>query len=292
MINEKLVHQLISDQFPNWKNLAVKSVLHQGWDNRTYRLGEELLVRLPSGEQYSNQVEKEYQWLPKLAPLLPLTIPKPLALGKPSEIFPWYWSVNRWLPGESAIYSKIDDLSEFAACLAHFLKSLQKIDTTNAPRPGAQNFYRGGDLKNYDIEARKAIMCLVGKINVAKAREIWENAILTEWKGFPLWVHGDISPGNLLTQNGKLTAVIDFGQLSAGDPACDLAIAWTFFEGKSRELFRSILSLDDNTWLRARAWTLWKFMIVAAGMTQWNAAEAEMPFQIINTVIEDYIKYT
>lgn len=286
-INSGLVHRLIATQFPQWKDLPIQAVALSGWDNRTFHLGEEMLIRMPSSAEYAAQVEKEQHWLPRLAPLLPLPIPEPLAMGEPMFDYPWKWSIYRWIAGEIASSSHIDNLSDFARDLAHFLSSLQRIDPSGGPIPGPHSFYRGGPLKTYDAEVRRAIALLKDKIDVDAATKVWEAALATTWEAKPVWVHGDIAPGNLLVQNGKLSAVIDFGQLTIGDPACDLAIAWTFFHDDSRRTFRKMLLLDVGTWVRGRGWTLWKALIVAAGLTNTIAAEAEACLRIINEVLKN-----
>jgi aminoglycoside phosphotransferase (APT) family kinase protein len=246
-IDIDLVQRLISSQFPQWKDLPVKPVKTSGWDNRTFHLGNQMLVRMPSAADYAESVIDEQQWLSKLAPLLPLTIPMPLAMGKPAEDYPWNWSIYRWLEGETIasayVSGHITDLCGVAKNLAQFLSALQHIDSTGGPLP----ISRGGSLSIYDAEMRQAIADLKDKIDVTAAIEIWEAALATNWHGAPVWVHGDISAGNMLVQNGRLSAIIDFGGLVAGDPACDLAIAWTLFEGESRKLFRSLLPLDTDT---------------------------------------------
>lgn len=286
-IDETLVRHLVVTQFPQWRDLPIWPVTHQGWDNRTFHLGDDLLVRMPSAAEYAVQVEKEHRWLPKLARLLPLPIPVPLAIGEPAEGYSWRWSINRWLPGETAARAPIADLSEFAISLAQFLIALESIDASDGPLPGPHSFYRGGSLTVYNSETRQAIAVLKDKIDVGVATNIWEVALATTWQGPLIWVHGDISVGNLLVQEGRLSAVIDFGQLTTGDPACDLAIAWTLFKGKSREVFRQTLALDDGTWARGRAWALWKALIMAAGFTNSNAVEAVESWRIIHEVLAD-----
>jgi aminoglycoside phosphotransferase (APT) family kinase protein len=284
-IDTELVKRLVSTQFPQWKNLAVKAVTHSGWDNRTFHLGEDMLVRMPSAAAYALQVEKEQHWLPILAPKLPLPIPLPLAFGKPAEGYPWQWSIYSWLEGENAASTTITDLNDFAKTLATFLTALQKIDSTDGPRAGIHNFHRGGLLENYAAETRKAMQTLKDKINVNAAIKVWEEALATTWCGKPVWVHGDINATNLLVHAGKLNAVIDFGQLAVGDPACDLAIAWNFFEDDSRKVFRDTLSLDADTWARGRAWALWKALIIAAGFTHLKNQATTQALQIINEVL-------
>lgn len=287
IIDVSLVRHLIAAQFPQWKDLPIQPVALSGWDNRTFHLGKDMLVRMPSAAPYAAQVEKEHKWLPKLAPLLPLPIPVPLAIGEPANGYPWKWSIYRWLEGETAASAPIDNLCDFATSLAQFLISLQRIDSTGGPLPGPHSFYRGGPLITYDAETRKAITVLKDKIDVESATKIWEAALATAWHNSPVWVHGDVSAGNLLVQDGRLSAVIDFGQLTIGDPACDLAIAWTLFKGESREVFRAMLPLDAGTWTRGRAWTLWKALIIAAGFTNPNNLEAAQCWHIIDEVLAD-----
>jgi aminoglycoside phosphotransferase (APT) family kinase protein len=210
-------------------------------------------------------------------------------MGKPAEgFYPWNWSIYRWLEGETLasayVSGHVTDLCDVARSLAQFFCALQRIDSTGRPQP----VWRGGSLSMYDTEMRQAIVVLKDKIDVTVATEIWEAALATSWHGAPVWVHGDISAGNLLVQDGRLSAVIDFGGIVVGDPACDLAIAWTLFEGESRELFRSLLPLDVETWVRGRAWTLCKALITAAESTNPNNFESAQCWGIIDKVIADY----
>jgi len=286
VIDDTLVRRMVAAQFPQWADLPVRSAEVGGRDNKTFRLGEHMIVRLPSAADYSAQVEKEHRWLPKLAPLLPLPIPTPLAMGEPASGYPWRWSIYRRIEGDTAAPERIADLSDLAASLAQFLIALQRIDPTDGPRPGPHNFWRGGSLTTYDAETRQAIALLKGKVNTKAATEVWERALKTTWNRPPVWLHGDVSAGNLLVKGGRLSAVIDFGMLGVGDPACDLSIGWTLFSGESRKAFRAMLPLDAGTWARGRAWTLWKVLIVAAGLTETNAVEAARPWRVIDEVLE------
>jgi aminoglycoside phosphotransferase (APT) family kinase protein len=286
VIDDMLVRRMVAAQFPQWADLPVRSAAVGGWDNKTFHLGEHMIARLPSAADYSAQVEKEHRWLPKLAPLLPLPIPTPLAMGEPAGGYPWRWSIYRWIEGDTAAPERIADLSDFAASLAQFLIALQRVDPTDGPRQGPHNFYRGGSLTTYDAETRQAIALLKGRINTKTATEVWEAALKTTWDRPPVWIHGDVSAGNLLVKEGRLSAVIDFGMLGVGDPACDLPIAWTLFSRESREAFRAMLPFDAGTWARGRAWTLWKALIVAAGLIETNAVEAARPWRVIDEVLE------
>ncbi|RWE40309.1 MAG: aminoglycoside phosphotransferase family protein [Mesorhizobium sp.] len=286
-IDVALVRRLIAAQFPHWKNLAVRPVDFGGWDNRTFHLGDEMTVRLPSAAAYSLQVEKEHRWLPRLAPLLPLPIPVPLAMGVPAEGYPWHWSVYGWIEGATAKRERIADLSEFAADLARFLVALKHVDAADGPAPGQHNFFRGGPLTVYDGETRQAISALGNRIDAGAATAVWERALAAAWEGPSVWFHGDVSQGNLLVEKGRLGAVIDFGTSGIGDPSCDLAIAWTFFEGESRDTFRACLAADEATWARGRGWALWKALIIAAGHIDVAPAEIEESWRVIDAVLID-----
>ena len=287
-INVSLVRRLVTAQFPRWADLPIRAVEFDGWDNRTFRLGETMSVRLPSAEWYAAQVEKEHRWLPRLAPLLPLPIPVPLAMGVPAEGYPWNWSIYRWLDGEPATLAPIADLPQFATTLAHFLTALQRIDPTGGPPPGPHNFYRGGPLMVYDGETRNAIAALDGQIDTAAVTAVWEAALNATWHGPPVWVHGDVAAGNLLVTEGRLSAVIDFGTSGVGDPACDVVIAWTFLSGASREAFRAGLPLDDATWARGRGWALWKALITLAADIHTNPLKAREARRVVDEVLADH----
>lgn len=257
-ITPALVSRLVAAQFPQWAQLPVTPVDLDGWDNTTFRLGEDLSVRLPSADGYVAQIDKEHRWLPILAPHLPFPIPEPLAKGAPGSGFPRPWSVYRWLAGEHATVERIADLNGFAADLADCLAALYRIDTAGGPAAGAHSFFRGGPLTTYDREAREAISALTGEIDTDAATAVWEAALAATWPGPSVWVHGDVTASNLLVADGRLSAVIDFGCSAVGDPACDVTIAWTFFSGDSREAFRTRLPVDRGTWARGRGWALWK----------------------------------
>lgn len=260
-ITATLVSELVRSQFPQWANLPVTPVESDGWDNRTFRLGRAMSARLPSDDAYVPQIEKEHRWLPILAPRLPLPIPEPLAKGSPGCGFNRPWSVYRWLHGENASTERLISIADFASGLAGFLVELHRTDPLGGPPPGAHNFFRGGPLAIYDTQTRDAIAALADDIDSTAATAVWDAALDAEWDGRPVWVHGDMSASNLLVDNGRLSAVIDFGCCAIGDPACDTAIAWTFFPAKARRLFRSHLEMDHETWARGRAWALWKALI-------------------------------
>jgi aminoglycoside phosphotransferase (APT) family kinase protein len=275
-ITTQLVSRLVADQFPRWADLPVTPVELDGWDNTTFRLGEQLAVRLPSADAYVQQVDKEHRWLPVLGPQLPLEIPRPLAKGVPGSGFPRPWSVYRWLPGEHTTPDRVGDLDRFATDLADFLAALYEVDPGGGPEPGEHNFSRGGPPAVYDNETRAAISALKDEVDADAATEVWEAALAATWDGRPVWVHGDVAASNLLVVDGRLSAVVDFGCSAVGDPACDTVIAWTFLFGESRKLFRDRLPVDEGTWARGRGWALWKALITLVRALEVGAGEPDL----------------
>ncbi len=272
-VDVPLVKQLIARQFPQWAELAVEPVAEDGWDNWTFRLGEAMKVRLPSATGYAEQAEKEARWLPHLAPQLPVAVPVPLGLGEPDLGYPWHWSIYEWLEGEPATRDNVADLLCFAEDVAAFLTALQRIDATGGPPPGSHNFLRGAPpMSIYGDEARRSVTAIAARIDAPAAQAVLDAAQAATWSSAPVWVHGDVAVGNLLVQNGRLNAVIDFGTSAVGDPACDLVIAWVFFEGESRRAFRRAVTADAGMWARARGWAVWKAALVLANNSPVNAA--------------------
>jgi aminoglycoside phosphotransferase (APT) family kinase protein len=291
-IDATLVKQLIRAQFPQWAGLPVAPVENGGWDNRTFRLGDSMSVRLPSALRYVAQVEKEHRWLPELRPHLPFPIPVPLGLGFPGAGYPWPWSIYGWLDGKPAHVARIHDLNRFAVDLAHFLVALRGIDASHGPAAGAHNFHRGGSLTVYDTETRQSIGKLADMIDVAPVNEVWEAALTTSWQGLPVWVHGDVAETNLLVKEGRLAAVIDFGSSAIGDPSCDLAIAWTLLDPASRNAFRSAIALDPATWKRARGWAIWKALITLARFRDTDPNQANKAHHVIRDIVDDHAQAT
>lgn len=287
-IDANLVRRLLKAQFPQWCDLPLRPAPLSGWDNRTFRLGERMAVRLPSAQAYASQVEKEQRWLPVLARGLPFAVPSPLAMGQPGEGYPWHWSVYNWLEGSSARASHIADRRRFATKLAEFLRALQQIDTTGGPPPGAHNCYRGGPLDRYDAETRSAVAALGEQICGSDIICAWEASVAAKWHGPPVWLHGDLAPGNLLVSGGELSSVIDFGCCAIGDPACDLAVAWAFFRSDERSAFRAALALAPDDWARGRGWALWKALVVLAGLAGNDPADADSARITLCEVLEDH----
>lgn len=284
-----LVRRLLAAQFPRWADLSIAPVPSAGTDNAIYRLGEDMAVRLPRVAWAIGQVEKEQRLLPRLAPHLPLAIPVPLAKGSPAEGYPWHWSVYPWLEGENATIDRIGDLREAAADLAQFVAALQRIDPAGGPPPGAHNSFRGVPLSTRDAHTRAAIASLDGMLDTGAVTAAWDTALQAPaWHGPPVWIHGDLQSGNLLAQQGRLSAVIDFGCLGVGDPACDLIVAWNLFSGESRDVFRTALRVDDAAWARGRGWALSVGLIALPYYQSTNPVLAGISRRAIDEALADH----
>ena len=248
-----LVRRLLAGQFPQWAQLPLRPVPSSGTDNALYRLGDDLVVRLPRIGWAATDVEAEQRRLRHLAPRLPLPIPEPLAAGAPDAGYAWPWSVYRWLPGEEAQADRLRDLVGTAEELAGFIRALHGIEVVDPPSGGG----RGGPLAARDAATKDAIAALDGELDARAVTAVWEEALAAPvWTGPPVWVHGDLAPGNLLLRDGRLAAVLDFGALNAGDPAVDLLVAWNLFSGEARERYRTALGVDDAAWARGRGWAV------------------------------------
>lgn len=286
-IDVELVKRLIASQFPDWQRLNLRPIPYTGTDNAIFRLGEELVVRLPRIHWAAEQPESENHWLPLLAPHLPLSIPKPLRLGTPEFGYPWKWSVHQWLQGENALTTPVNSPTEAALTLARFVSAMHRFDYTQGHTPpgGA----RGVPLQERDSETRAAILSLTSLIDVETATSVWEDALAApSWNDPPVCLHGDLAPGNLLVNQGRLSAVIDFGELAIGDPACDLMVAWNYLKPSTRKIFRDALDMDDAAWRRGRGWALSVALIALPYYLESNPAIVSASHRTISHVLSDF----
>ena len=286
MLNVDLVQLLVVTQFPQWAALPVRAAEPQGWDNRTFRLGTDLSVRLPSAQGYVAQVEKEHRWLPFLAGSLSWPVPVPVALGRPGHGYPFPWSVYGWLAGQPAGTVELPDLSTFAADVARVLSDLQAVSCSDGPPAGAHSSYRGSPLATYDEETQECLTELDGRVDTQGTRAVWDAALAAHEDVQPVWFHGDMAVNNLLVHEGRLAGVIDFGCCGVGDPACDLVLAWTLFTGESRAVFRAGLPADARLWARARGWTLWKALLQLRAFRD-VGGEVTAAHRVLLEVLED-----
>ncbi|GGJ48722.1 aminoglycoside phosphotransferase family protein [Deinococcus roseus] len=284
----EVVQHLLTTQFPEFAHLPLNVMQSSGTDNRMYRLGKALTVRLPRISWATPQVEKEHLWLPRLAPHLPLQIPEPVALGQPDDTYPWHWSIYRWLEGKNASLEGVSDADLLAKDLAGFMLALQNIPATDGPVPGHHNFGRGVSLHERDPMTRKALQELEGWFDVKALTSLWEKALSAPaWDSPPVWIHGDLQAGNLLVHNGKLHAVIDFGGLGVGDPACDLMVAWNLFDAPTRETFRQALQADDASWERGKGWALSVAVVALPYYRHTNPGLVAISTQALNALLAD-----
>jgi aminoglycoside phosphotransferase (APT) family kinase protein len=251
-IDVDLVRRLLSRQFPRWADLRLEPVASAGTVNALYRLGDHMVVRLPRVERAKGGVEHEHEWIPRLSPLLPVTIPPLLGKGVPGEGYPLPWSVFHWIEGENPTADKLAAPDGLAQDVATFIAALRRIDPTGAPPA-----YRGGSLMTRDGEVRMWITNLGDAIHTDAVMEVWKKSLQAPpWPRPPVWVHSDLLPGNLLVSRGRLSGVIDFAASGVGDPACDLIVAWNLLPPSVRSDFRAALNTDEATWARGRGWAL------------------------------------
>ncbi|EOD68632.1 aminoglycoside phosphotransferase family protein [Amycolatopsis vancoresmycina] len=250
-IDAALARRLVGTQFPRWAGLPLRRHEPAGSDHVIFRLGEHLSVRLPRHDGAIGQAAKEAEWLHRLAPHLPLAVPEPVAVGEAAFGYPWPWSVSRWLDGEVASFDALSGSHEAAGVLAGFLAALHRFDADPAGDLG------GRPLAARDAATRAAIAKVGHTFGSAAMTGLWDAALAAPgWDRPPVWFHGDFHTGNLLTRSGRLSAVIDFGELGFGDPAGDLIIAFTLMSPGTRATFRAALGVDDATWTRGRGWAL------------------------------------
>ena len=262
--DERLARRLVDSQFPRWAGLALRRVTPGGSDHVIYRLGSDLSVRLPRHTGAIRQAAKELSLLPRFAPRLPLAVPEPVAVGEPGLGYPWAWGVSRWLDGAVARYEELGESVETALRLAEFLTALQSVHlgvagepSVVADEPVAAVVGRDEPLADHDDEVRAAIADIADAFDAPALLAIWRAAVTAPaWDRPPVWYHGDFHTGNLLTTDGRVSAVIDFGGLGRGDPARDLMMAFTLLEGRARQAFREALAVDEATWARGRGRSL------------------------------------
>jgi aminoglycoside phosphotransferase (APT) family kinase protein len=285
-IDAVLVRRLIAGQFPQWAGLAVEQFPSGGTVNAMYRLGDDMVVRLPLVQGGADDVLLERTWLSRLALRLPTPVPEVLGDGEPAEGYPWPWSVCRWLAGKNPEADALSEPVLLAEDLAEFVAAMRSITL-----PGAPQAHRGGPVASLDAETRAAIGELRGipqeGVDCDAATAVWEEALRAPgWDGPPVWLHADLMPGNLLVDGGgRLTSVIDFGCLGMGDPACDLFPAWNLLPVNAREVFRDALRVDDASWIRGRGRTLSQALIALPYYRQTNPAMAHNARHVIWTVL-------
>jgi aminoglycoside phosphotransferase (APT) family kinase protein len=281
-INTQLVHRLLLTQLPHLSDRPLKEVQPTGTVNAIYRLGDDLCVRLPRVRHWAGDLEKELEWLPKLARRLPLAVPEPVAKGEAGSGYPFPWAIYRWIEGETFATDRLADERQAAADLAQFVAELRRIDPSRAPRSGRE------PLRQLDAVTRAAIESLRGVVDTDAAAAAWESSLQAPaWDGSPVWRHCDLLPSNLLVEGGGLKAVIDFGAAGVGDPALDVIPAWSVFGDGGRIAFRGVLDVDEGTWARARGFALHQALLIIPYYPETNPGFVAMAKRTVQAVTDD-----
>ncbi|MFI9825031.1 aminoglycoside phosphotransferase family protein [Streptomyces sp. NPDC052013] len=282
-VDARLVERLIAGQFPEWAGLPVVRLRSSGTENAMFRLGEDLVVRLPRHPGAVDDVAHELRLLPRLGARLPFATPGPVGAGVAGEGFPWPWAVYRWLDGANPVVDALDDPEALAVDLAAFVTALRRIDPADGPAG-----YRGGPLATRDRLTREAIAQLAERVDTGAVTAVWEESLRApEHAGAPVWAHGDLSPGNVLVDGGRLAAVIDFGTVGVGDPAVDLIVAWNLLPAQARGIFREAVGADEAQWARGRGWALSISLIQLPFYWETNPPLAENSRHVIKEILTE-----
>ncbi|MEV6180893.1 aminoglycoside phosphotransferase family protein [Streptomyces sp. NPDC052015] len=282
-IDVPLVRRLVAAQFPRWATLPVERLVSSGTENAMFRLGDDKVVRLPRHPGAVESVAHEQYWLARLGSRLPVAAPAPLERGEPGEGFPWPWSVYRWLDGRNPVAGAVERPRTLAADLGTFVAGLRGIDARDGPP-----CHRGVPLAERDAFTRSAIAELEGRIDTGAVTALWEEALRVPVRTAPpVWAHGDLSPGNVLVEDGRLAAVIDFGGVGVGDPAVDLIVAWNLLPASARATFRDAVGADDDEWARGRGWALSISLIQLPFYWETNPPLAENSRHVIREILAE-----
>lgn len=284
-IDEPLVRRMLADQAPRFADLLLEPFA-SGWDNTIFALGSDHLVRLPHRELSVDLVRHEHRWLPALAARLPIAIPVPVVLGQPSADFPWPWSIVECVAGADAIATP-PEAKAAVRLMAQFFSAMH----VPAPADAPLNPWRGGPIgERHEITQKRFDRLdswLDGRADADRLRLLWQKAIEADaYAGPPVWIHGDVHPGNVIVRDGHIVSVIDFGDLTSGDPATDLGSAWMFFDGADRLELRRLLDIDEATWCRARGWALSVALAIAENSAD-NPRYETMCAEILVRVVSD-----
>jgi len=281
-IDIDLVRRLVDTQFPQWRDALLTPVESSGTVNALYRLGGELVVRLPLATWGAEAVEREQEWLPRLSPLLPVEIPRLFGRGQPDLGYPCPWSVFGWIEGSHPRPDRLSSSDALADDLASLIRALHQIELPDAPEA-----YRG-PVSEVDRTVRRCIAEVAEEFDPGQLTKAWEISVhAPEWEGPPLWAHSDLLASNLLIREGRLAAVIDFGTAGVGDPACDLMVAWNVLRAPARPSFRETVGLDHATWLRGRGWALAQAVIALPYYRETNPGMTRAARHAISQVLAD-----
>jgi aminoglycoside phosphotransferase (APT) family kinase protein len=281
-IDAGLVGRLVAEQFPHLADLPITEVRSTGTVNAIYRLGDRLCARLPRVAEWAPDLDREWRWLPELAPRLPLRVPEPVGRGRPGGSYPFSWAIYGWIDGQPYADELVDDERRAAEDLARFVVDLRRIDPVGAPRGGRR------PLRELDAVTREVIESARGVIDGDAAVAAWERALRAPaWAGSPVWIHSDLLRPNVLVRDGRVCAVIDFGGVGVGDPAADVIAAWSVFGRAGRGVFRAALEVDDGTWERARGFALHQAALIVPYYVETNPGFVASARRTIVEVLAD-----
>jgi aminoglycoside phosphotransferase (APT) family kinase protein len=272
----------LTQQFPHLAENPITVVRSTGTVNALYRIDHDLYVRLPRVGTWAESIEREWTWLPRLAPYISLKIPKPFALGKPTHWYPYPWAIYHWIDGFSYQDDLISDERQVAYDLVNFILELRSADMEGAPRGGRP------PLIELDAATRSAIESSRGVIDTQAVSAAWALSLESPpWDGKPVWMHGDLLRSNLLVEDGRLSAVIDFGGVGIGDTAADVIPAWSVFNKVGRETFRQLLAVDDHTWRRARGYALHQALMIIPYYPKTNPEFVSMAKRTVDEILTE-----
>jgi len=281
-IDAGLVGRLVAEQFPHLADLPITEVRSTGTVNAIYRLGDRLCARLPRVAEWAPDLDREWRWLPELAPRLSLRVPEPVWRGRPGGSYPFSWAIYGWIDGQPYADRLVDDERRAAEDLARFVVDLRRIDPVGAPRGGRR------PLRELDAVTREVIESARGVIDGDAAVAAWERALRAPaWAGSPVWIHSDLLRPNVLVRDGRMCAVIDFGGVGVGDPAADVIAAWSVFGRAGRGVFRAALEVDDGTWERARGFALHQAALIVPYYGETNPGFVASARRTIEEVLAD-----
>lgn len=287
MVDAALVSQLIGDQCPEHAGARLSPLPNAGTAHALFRLGTDFLVRLPLKPEASLQCQKEHRWLDRIAAAVPTPVPVPIHKGSPTTQYPSHWSILPWFNGTALWDVPSLNNADLASDVARFISALSSTATVGGPAPGSHNFGRGVDLCERDRRTRAALGRCDGLVPVEQLEKLWSLALRAKPSHRPVWIHGDLHGGNMIIHEGKLAAIIDFGGLAVGDPACDLAFAWYVLDRQGRDRFRNQLIRDDAEWLRAKGWALSVAAIQLPYYCGRNAHIERLAMSTLLSVLED-----
>jgi aminoglycoside phosphotransferase (APT) family kinase protein len=244
-VDVRLAEELLASQHPDLLT-APLVLVDEGWDNVTYRVGSDCAVRIPRRQVAVELLLNEQRWLPLLASWLTVPVPMPIAVGAPSDDFPWPWSVVAWIPGCTADAEPLD--ASQARLLASELRSLHRVAPPEAPA----NLFRGGPL----ADRRDAVEARLGRLSLGNLEPLWRRAVEAPLPDDAVWLHGDLHPRNVVVRDGTLAGILDWGDVTAGDPATDLACAWMLFDSEGRSAFLEAYGATESERLRAGGWAV------------------------------------